>query len=673
MDKTSEIALSENEREVRNRIASLVDLLHLSEVNYCGDGLVRARQALMLAGQTVCHDEVLIEGVFYATRQQALAETNNLVTKKGAFLPFETGLTRMPKYCFNVPDVKGALFVHSVPALSLQMVLDAIGKIYRARYNYDFFAYCRDCLLGVRDQWLLLGLQKKRPLLPGLKDVVKTLLRPLPRLSRRDRIAFAGSLVAPLLNQHHAGIYGNNISDKTIFMVDGVKPVFLANYAGVDSAALETILPPELRVEAGNARFGPAVKDAYCLAVLTYIIITWEVIDFRQFSLDAPGPFNCVPFAQASGATGSVFDHIARFPARLAWGASVAVAYVQWLASFLDNRKYVPLRKLIRAGGSPLRSLPLVNAACDFVFYPRRARILAGILDRNCCRRTFSGDDKRPVTLDYLIGALPYRRFGDNSAFKCFFQRYYEKINGRSFEYGTEIFKSVRPRHLARLNNYIGVVIAGLFGAILIILGLNVSRNERLQIGQLGTVKPYHSSQSQTGFGFRDRAQENSPVAYPNSQDQKQAKKIKPAPKTMQAKNTPGSIDKEVLSPYEDAPKAVLVQVKDETKVFKIQCGDSGVDLGRVFYNNADGSQKSLAAMASGFTKYFISIKIGRGYGPIKPMRRCEENSDICRKDLFYEAIGYRGTGEHILMHDGDLFAFNYFDLFFYNKKNRPQ
>ncbi|MBD3241756.1 MAG: hypothetical protein GF331_14295 [Chitinivibrionales bacterium] len=395
-------------QRLKARLGAQLDLLDMSPI--CA-GFARAVQVLRIGDDTVCTDEVLIEEINYPLADEMHAELNSMIIKIGMHSPYLRTSTYPPKYCYT--DRTTAWLLTSVPRVSLATILDTIRERFPAHYTWDRPAYVRDQFRAVTGGFRCAWAMRKTPF-RAIREGIATYIDAAPhRITPKQRMQFAALLVDAVRPKHAAGIYHNNITPHTVFFPDALSPKVLCNYGGTVPEVMAQYIPDEIRNRRRAATFGEQSMDTYALALIVHELITGERIEGPAFELDKHRPL-VIPAALQR-----------QFEGRFGW-MNVVVAVVREMYTDVarlidtcrltfDESREVRFRRLTRASGSLVRSLPGIRRVADIWFPTETALMLRSILDRQYNEKLLGADSslnrqaevKRNANCAYIRAALP--------------------------------------------------------------------------------------------------------------------------------------------------------------------------------------------------------------------------------------------------------------------------
>lgn len=393
---------------LKARFGRQLDLVDIAPV--C-PGFARAVQKLCIGDDVVCTDDVLVEEIEYPLADEMHAEINSMIIKIGMHSPYLRTSTYPPKYCYT--DRTTAWLLTSVPRVSLARVLDTLRERFPAHYTWDRPAYIRDQFRAVTGGFRCAWAMRKTPF-RAVREGIATYVDAAPhRITPKERMQFAALLVDAVRPKHAAGIYHNNITPHTLFFPDALSPKVLCNYGGTVPEVMARYIPEEIRNRRRTATFGEQSMDTYALALIVHELITGETIDGPAFELDKHEP---IPIPEALQR---------QFEGRFAWmNVVVAVAremycdgvrLIDTIKLTFDETRAVRFRKLTRASGSLLRSIPGIRRIADIWLPTETALMLRSILDQHYNTKLFGPDSplnrgaaaKRNANCAYMRAALP--------------------------------------------------------------------------------------------------------------------------------------------------------------------------------------------------------------------------------------------------------------------------
>ena len=619
--------------------------------------LTLGEQELRLRSEVVATDHIIIEAIRYETPAALQSELTNLVIKKGAYQSCSTTLTRMPKYVKRLADTAVAIFITSVPKVSLSLVLDEIERYYPSYYNSDPISFIANGLAGTLRLVRTTCTNRSIGWLQKFDAVLNTTgMIWNRRIPLRARKRFAARLVQSVQRHHGCGIIHHNITAHTIFFISGVQYKFLANYTGVDSPHATHFLPPALTTPEALKRWGESCRDTYILSCLVFAIITGRQFDSTRFGLDSSAS---VAWPQLPA------RELQKNP--LVWlpfGLKFIRGCIQSIRMLFDSDYQSNYRALTRASGGLWRTLPVFGMVADILLPTQLARVV-----RSICNREYYGarPGRLPGTLKELCTAL-YNRKPDRSIYQI--ETIIEDLARSAQEVSDETTSSIQPNKPSalRLKKNVVLLVAAI-GLIIVITGVllfpttrtylsfkaqNDVRNNRISepSSTLNNTEAVNNKKTNPALKNRTKTTiKRPPENFLKSSD----KIVHQTPKPEESKVA-------ILSPVvQPPPPPTLVRV-DAKSVYIITNAPEPIDAGALFFTDATGTI-TLKDRASAMTKYFICKKQTSGFGRIMPVRKCTGKFAQCEQGLFYEAVGYGDTGERALLKDGDLLAFNYFDL----------
>jgi hypothetical protein len=674
--------------------------LDLADLAPVCPGIVSAVQRLRIGREDICTDTVLVEEARYPSKEKLQYEIKNLVIKKGAFSELESSSTPMPKYCFPFENKLIAYYVTAVPGITLESVLEEVGRRYPARYTWDYGAYLKDfrcCITALlKTELRRTDLSRLQRLLSAWKKFRSLTFR----RGRSERIKWAASLVSCVREKHAQDIFQNNICSQLIFYSGSSRPKFYSNYTGVDSPVLRENVPDEVLDDTGNERYGPQFKDVYALAVLACRLITGERICAKAFRLDS-GPRLKVAVRDGGGCR---IRSAARHPLRTvrrvrAWLREALDSVRAYFRSVADETKYVEFRKLVRASGSPLRCIPYVRPFLDIWFPTRAARVLRTLLDYDVNERVCGKYSRMSAVkgargrtnaeLGYLCWGLKAGKGGGRTKIEKTIEALAASVTVEIDEVGRagagrwrKAFSLLSLRHsrfalavsvtAAAAALFIG---AAVWTAVALIREREPAQQAPDDIAQVSTALSRGSPRAPSSS--RRRAARAGKSARSVSREVKRgAVRSAPAKGPSSPAAETGASDRPQAPPREDTsgaaePVSMLGPVENSRRVYRLTGIEGEVNLAEVLCADKTGAIVPLRDRADRFTKFFICRSGQEGFGRIRPVRLCQSSEGECEPGKFYEAVGYSGTGEPASVKNGDLFAYGYFDLYYYKRKLR--
>jgi hypothetical protein len=598
--------------------------LWLREVRGVCPGIVRAVQILSIGKEEIAGDEVLIEEVAYPSVEMRGAELKSFSLKAGLFSPFEHVSTPPPKYYYVDQEAPVAWFVNSVPPVSLAMVLDKIEESWPSHYTWNRMAYVRDWIGALRGGLGELKRGRRKPL-RALTTAVNTVRESLPgRIGPLQRMQLAALLVDNVRGKHDAGIYHNNIIAETIFFPNPLSPRLLSNYAGVDPAMMSEHVPEIIRNRPRETTFGPQSQDTYALALLTYRIIVGQKLDGKRFEMDPPLDLEPALPAFLTTRVRGVFSFIdkPRELLRETW-RHVLLARNAFNAS-LDESNWRNFRKLNRASGSVLRSIPYLRRLADMWAPTGVATVLRCILDGTTNdkffgpRSSLNRSATRPKNVDctYLRLALPRSplRPGSRPA------RLIQDVIDRAAQRPTEIIdEDFTTAWLSRRPRMRAVGRWALTAALLLLVYLFTNTHYRASVSR-----------------------------QPPGQNAAATQQLSPAHSTQPPATSPPN-----------TCRARIVPVTGVENAYRVTDLTDRCAFGDIRFRNPHGGFQTLRSLAGSRTRFYVRKDTREGYGAITAVRLCLERDGICEWERFYEVGAQGGFGDPVSVVDGDLFAFS--------------
>lgn len=597
------------------------EALSLRDVRAICPGMVRATQVLSIGKEEIASDEVLIEEVTYPSVEMRGAELKSFSLKAGLFSPFEHLSTPPPKYYYVDDQAPVAWFVSSVPPVSLAVVLEEIEQTYPSHYTWDRMAYVRDWMGAVRGGLRVLTQHRRQPY-EALSRAVNQVHRSFPRrIGPLQRMQLAALLVDSVRGKHESGIYHNNITADTVFFAHPLSARFLSNYAGVAPGVMNEHVPEVIRKRPRESTFGPQSQDTYALALLVYRIIVGEKLDGKRFELDPAVDLEPVlpPLL-----TSRIQGKLAFVNGSLELLAETWRHIVRTRNAFraaLDESNWRNFRKLNRASGSVLRSLPYLRRLADMWAPTGIATVLRSILDSQANQKFFgpgspmNRSTTRPKNVDctYLRLALPRSPLRPESQPARLIQEVLDRAAQRPKEILDEDFATVwlaRRPHLLAWGRY------GLIGAMLVLVCLATNTHYRAWASQREIVKGV----------VREKDEPDT------EQDQR---------------------------PHEPACSAELVPVEEAKQAYRIEGLTNDCSFGDIRFRSPEGTLHTLRSLAGNSTRFYLRKDTREGYGKIIAVRLCLERDETCEWERFYEAGATGGFGKQVSVANGDLVAFS--------------
>lgn len=589
-------------------MASADSRLVLEDIRDICTGMTRATQKLAMGDDLVCTDEVLIEEVTYPLADEMAAETNSMSIKIGMLSPFTRSSVYPPKYFFC--DKSTAWFVSSVPPVSLAMVLAEIAKRFPAHYTYDRLAYVRDMLQAVTGAARCAWAMRRRPV-KALQAGVATFMDAAPRRLRpAERMQMAALLVDAVRPKHATAIYHNNITPHTVFFADGLTPKVLCNYAGVVPPLMQKYIPERILNRSRTESFGEQSVDTYSLALIAYELITGERLEGPAFTVDDHPVLEVPAHLRRRLAGGmawlNVFFEAAREAYAVWWRVTQA-----WQAT-LDERRYPNFRKLTRATGSVIRSIPVLRNVLDIWLPTETALVLRSILDDYTNTRVFGMQSrlnrlaitKRNANCAYLRAALPASLPRRRSRVAQFVQEVIDSVQERPVLHDEDEVVAFRFGHRFDRPYLIRYALAAV---VLLLVCAGSSRHQAVPARLRGDQ------------GYADSA-------------------------GVGMSRTRGC-------------DAHLVENRRFPGVYRItdmrrRC------LPRDIVVPPDSATVLPQTLGEAFARLYVSPRSPRGYGELIEARQCPSELRGCEPQQFYRIVGLGGLGERVDLSEGDIVGF---------------
>ncbi len=589
--------------------------LDLVDVRPVCPGFARGVQRLHIGDDLVCTDEVLVEQITYPLADEMNAEINSMIIKIGMHSPYLRTSTYPPKYCYT--DRSTAWLVTSVPRVSLAMVLDTMRERYPAHYTWDRPAYVRDQFRAIAGGFRCAWAMRRTPF-RAIREGVATYIDAAPhRITPKERLRFAALLVDAVRPKHAAGIYHNNITPHTLFFPDALSPKVLCNYGGAVPEVMKRYVPEEIRTRRRSATFGEQSMDTYALALIVHELITGETIDGAAFELDRHNPV-VVPAALQR-----------RFEGRFAWmNLLVDIAremycdgarLVDAVRLTFDESRDVRFRKLTRASGALLRSIPGIRLVTDIWFPTEAALMVRSILDRHSNTKLFGAASplnrraavKRNANCAYMRAALPAQPLSRTSRIVRFVQDVIEQAQELP-QYPDEDEAAHRGFELRLEKPYLIRYAATAVVLLLLCVG---STNHDLAAT---TARPGAAAATEQREGA-------------------------PAGETQRTKGC----------------EAHLTGNRKIPGVFRVTDMRRRCRTADVLGPQSDSTARYPSSLGEAYTRLYVTKRGPLGtFGEIMAVRQCPSESRGCEPGEFYRIVGLGGLGKRIELDEGDVVSF---------------
>jgi hypothetical protein len=668
--------------------------LGLENLHRLGSGLFRAMQPMKIGEEFLCYDELLIEEVVYETPEILAMESGNILIKKGGFSAFEHVSTPCPKYCFTDKRSRTAWFCTSVPRVSLSAVLAELDSRFPPCYTWDIGIYFSDVVREIHSS-LIEPFEWKWATLKSLPGRLRETAKKLPaRLSGRQRMSLAVSIIDEVLEKHRAGITHRNLTADTIFFTNATAPRLLNNYTGVIPPYMETVLPGQVRNTTSGIAACTRYIDAFSVAALAYRIVTGESFESSSFMLDR----EAFLFRQETAADEQGVGRVWK-PLRYVLLPVLAIyrlirAAVTAIQIVFDPVSFPHYRRLVRATGPWYRSIPGIRVPADILFPTRTARMMRAVLDKRYFERRFGAFDRQQFNsregkwgkaCRFLRAVMAHggRRITKKIAAVIADMTAQSHQNAPDF-FDDENGKTPLHRQWIGKRTILG---AGIAAAIIVaasIIGYAarqgwikefiLSRTEQRAANREMNGQMELDPRWEQAYGEKPQQSSDNPAApgtHPENDTRhdnkrKAARSVKTAPTA----ETAADPEKENKSVSRTKPcSAYLTPLDISPKVYEIVEYTPSCSFGDIRFDEPGKKGSTLRGMAGRYTKFFICKKTKWGYGGIKGVRICTDAHTRCTTGEFYEAVGYSNIGKKITAHSGDLVAFNWFDLNTFKKK----
>ena len=638
---------------------------HLEALRPVCAGLSRARQRLVIAGEVICTDEVLVEEACYASLDEMDAEINNLSIKIGQFSPFVTTSIPPPKYCYRDARRLTAWFISPVPVTSLATLLDELNVLFPCRYNHNRFLLAADMARFARAALQRAWARRRTPL-RALRLLVTTLRSTTPQhLAFRERARLAAHVTAALALKHEAGLMHNNITEHTVFFSDALSPRFLNNYSGVTSTGLRELLPRPVQEHGEHSPFGEHSEDTYAAAVLVYRILTGQSPPTTEFTLDpqpciTPPPLLCKQFSARAEALNEMIALAQR-----CWTAAALV--LDRMGATLNPQRFVYRRLLCRCSGSFLRSLPMVGPILNVWFPSRMAQTLLAVLDAETGTRVFSKARRHNkgcagATLNWLRAPLGHATVRRGSRLARAIQAVIDHHTGRSLQTFDHEDLSRSAYRVSLVSSLSHQLVTVLFLVVVMLTTTNHSLESRQPAGVHHTT-----TAPQTLEMVPQQAPAAAPAPLQKTTPPASTKETPPATDTLTAPVTPSTtstVPDDTRNPRTlGSCNPQLFPLKGEARVYRIESENEHCDFASLELTGERSAEKSIGALIGDHGTIFVMQRIATGYGTVRAARKALRTRDGYIAGRFYEAIGYRGLGERIVVAEGDLVSLNAFAL----------